>query len=345
MMMEEMSEELSSALTFVLYGVSSFCIFTAYSTVFRHHSPLCIHHHHKCLDDTTHVPLLSKPSQDPYDLVLKPEAQPQDDNDDDNDNDSTTASEDDVVAANTIDHEAAARSTETLTTNDDTSSYWHPWMPKFSTLQEHHGYYPLYTCVCQLPVATPVPDLSADAADTYPEAICISCDDDIFPTSKQAMKTKPALPAKVGTAESKQQPMPAPAPGHHAQATNYVVVVPTAHASTRARRDMSLYRAKITVGLAVATVALKEVYSVRLELNCPDNATSHLVSTILWSFTTTVAEVTKLRAEMEAEVDDSDALLALAMDSRDDVQAFFDAVTEFPLWADAPSLRKFCQMW
>ncbi|RHY99786.1 hypothetical protein DYB26_014363, partial [Aphanomyces astaci] len=277
------TDELSSAITFVIYGVSSFCILTAYSTVVQNfHAAGCRHgqlHRRHSKEHAQGGAALTTPATETALASQLLPAKSDDDGDDGDDQQEATAP----------------------------VPYW-DLMPKHSALQQHHmgasTTIPLYTCVCQLPVAIPVP---ADGdAMRYPKAYSVSHHN---------------VPLPAPAAKTKSPPRPPPS----------VLLALTAQADTRERRHRSLFRANIQVGLAVASVSLEDVYSVRVELKCPDNAESHAVAAVLWGFTCTKAEMKTTRDLMQCEVDGA--------------KTFFDTVTNEPRWADAPSLRKLCQMW
>ncbi|KAF0774808.1 hypothetical protein AaE_001491 [Aphanomyces astaci] len=352
------TDELSSAITFVIYGVSSFCILTAYSTVVQNfHAAGCRHgqlHRRHSKEHAQGGAALTTPAIETALASQLLPAKSDDDGDDGDDQQEATAP----------------------------VPYW-DLMPKHSALQQHHmgasTTIPLYTCVCQLPVAIPVPT-DGDAM-RYPKAYSVSVSRGIGPTDCMTSTTRmgyddtgndegsrcrsascpaarnphfrpinplPCLTPSLSENKSSHHNAPLPAPAATTKSPPRppsVLLALTAQANTRERRHRSLFRANIQVGLAVASVSLEDVYSVRVELKCPDNAESHAVAAVLWGFTCTMAEMKTTRDLMQCEVDGAKVLGGLEIASSRDMQTFFDTVTNEPRWADAPSLRKLCQMW
>ncbi|RLO07318.1 hypothetical protein DYB28_005728, partial [Aphanomyces astaci] len=295
------TDELSSAITFVIYGVSSFCILTAYSTVVQNfHAAGCRHgqlHRRHSKEHAQGGAALTTPAIETALASQLLPAKSDDDGDDGDDQQEATAP----------------------------VPYW-DLMPKHSALQQHHmgasTTIPLYTCVCQLPVAIPVPT-DGDAM-RYPKAYSVSVSRGIGPTDCMTSTTRMGYD-DTGNDEGSRcrsascpaarnphfrpishhnAPLPAPAATTKSPPRPpSVLLALTAQANTRERRHRSLFRANIQVGLAVASVSLEDVYSVRVELKCPDNAESHAVAAVLWGFTCTMAEMKTTRDLMQCEVD------------------------------------------
>ncbi|ETW06439.1 hypothetical protein H310_02695 [Aphanomyces invadans] len=351
--MTALSDDLSSAICFVMYGMGSFWILTAWSTVLKTLYTL---------DDecSSHVPANAVDGRDA--CTLWP------------------VEADDDCSTDLPNGDGA---------HDDTEPPHVPYlslMPKHTTLQEHHALpssSPVYTCVCQLPVAIPVsPNSCGNAratATSYPNAKTIRCEPLVdehmewYQPSNATLLTRAATlydtedsrdisrcrsascpvtrrrrPAcTLSSARSENPPLkPVASPKPAKPAPPIVLVALTAQVDTSERREKSLHRATFQVGLPLTSLALGDVYSIRVELSCPDNEQSHPLPSVMWCFTSTVAEMNKTRQRMQHEVHEGDAsCLTLEIESREDMQRFLDTVVMLPRLADAPSLRKFCQMW
>ncbi|OQR84085.1 hypothetical protein ACHHYP_13920 [Achlya hypogyna] len=127
-------------------------------------------------------------------------------------------------------------------------------------------------------------------------------------------------------------------------------------ATTRPRRDRTLYRARLWIGKAFEHEdGSDEVYVMRVDCRTAEDA-NVLSPTGMWDVTVTYQEFERLYQALIDEVDGEDiAIPALELSTVDEedlwhrrrnaLQSFVDALTSSPRLANADCLRKLCQMW